>query len=308
MRILFLGTPEFARRSLDALMASTHEVVHAICQPARPVGRGRKRGSPPIAETCVDCGIPLSQPEKLKRSELEALLRDTRAEAGVVVAYGKILRKWLLDSLPFGFLNVHASILPKYRGAAPVARAIIAGERETGVSIMQLDEGMDTGPVFCVKRTPIDLEETAGELMARLAGIGAEALIEVLDGLAAGTRKPKPQEGEGSLAPSLVKEDGRIRWEASAREIHDRIRGVNPWPGGTALFRDGEVRVWRSSLSPEGGGGDPGEIQVARKTILRVATGEGSVDLRELQLPGKKRVQSGDFINGTHVKAGERFL
>jgi methionyl-tRNA formyltransferase len=239
---------------------------------------------------------------------LEALLRDTRAEAGVVVAYGKILRKWLLDSLPFGFLNVHASILPKYRGAAPVARAIIAGERETGVSIMQLDEGMDTGPVFCVKRTPIDLEETAGELMARLAGIGAEALIEVLDGLAAGTRKPKPQEGEGSLAPSLVKEDGRIRWEASAREIHDRIRGVNPWPGGTALFRDGEVRVWRSSLSPEGGGGDPGEIQVARKTILRVATGEGSVDLRELQLPGKKRVQSGDFINGTHVKAGERFL
>jgi methionyl-tRNA formyltransferase len=260
-----------------------------------------------VGRACEEFEVELHQPETLEREALEGLFRATRAEVGVVVAYGKILRKWLLDLPRFGFLNVHASILPWYRGVAPIARAIMGGEKETGVSIMGLDEGVDTGPVYLVRKTAIGPDETAGELGGRLAVLGAEALLEALEGIEEGKRTPEPQEGESSYAPALEKGDGRIEWNDSAAAIHDRVRGVNPWPGGTVRFREGEVRVWRTSLSEAEEKGAPGEVVRAKKGTLTVMTGEGALDLVELQRPGKKRGPASDFINGMRVKKSEVF-
>jgi methionyl-tRNA formyltransferase len=317
MRLLFFGTPDFALPSLEALRGSRHEVVGVVCQPDRPVRRGRRMDTPPVGRICRETGLRLHQPEKLEREPVRALFRESGAEAGVVVAYGKILKPWCLDLAPRGFINVHASLLPKYRGAAPIARAVIDGEKETGVSIMALDEGMDTGPVYAARACPIGPDETAGELSARLAALGAETLVETLDAMEAGGLEPRPQEGtpseprpqEGtpSMAPPLEKSDGRLRWDRTAREIHDQVRGVNPWPGGTAGFRDGEVRIWRTALAEAAEGGQAGEVVVARKGILRVAAGAGSLELVELQLPGKKKVGARDFLNGTRLKPGEMF-
>ena len=307
MRILFFGTPEFALPSFRALTESRHEIVGVLCQPDRPTGRGRKTESPPVGRICAEFGVPLHQPETLRREAMEPIFRDTRADAGVVVAYGKILRKWLLDLPQFGFLNVHPSILPRYRGVAPIARAIMGGEKETGVSIMALDEGVDTGPVYLARKTAIGPDETAGELGERLAVLGAEALLETLERIEGGGSTPNPQEGAFSHAPALEKGDGRIAWSDPAASIHDRVRGVNPWPGGTAGFREGEVRIWRTALSEAGGKGSPGEVVRAKKGTLTVMTGEGALDLVELQRPGKKRGSASDFINGTRVKPGESF-
>ncbi|MHC4780525.1 MAG: methionyl-tRNA formyltransferase [Planctomycetota bacterium] len=307
MRILFFGTPEFAVPSFNALVESRHEVVGVVCQPDRPSGRGRNPAHPPVGGVCSDLGLPLLQPEKLRPEELERLFKEHCADAGVVVAYGKILRKWLLGLPRRGFINVHASILPRFRGAAPVARAVMEGEKETGVSIMFLDEGIDTGPVYLVKNTPIGPDETAGELETRLSEMGAEALVEALDGIEEGTLSARPQEGEASYASLLTKEDGILDWDAPAAKIHDRVRGVNPWPGARATFRDGPVRIWRTSRTDEPCEEEPGRVILARKSLLRVAAGRGALDIQELQLPGKRRVGPADFINGTRLKAGERF-
>jgi methionyl-tRNA formyltransferase len=309
MKLLFFGTPGFALASFRALEGSRHEVAAVVCQPDRPAGRGLRQERPPVACECLDLGRPLVQPEKLTRAGMEELFRETGAELGVVVAYGKILRPWMLALAPRGYVNVHASVLPKYRGAAPIARALVAGEAETGVSVMRLDEGMDTGPVYFSRKTAVGPDETAGELEARLAEIGAAALLEALDGIEAGTLAPRPQEGEPSLAPMLAREDGRIRWADPAKAVHDRVRGVNPWPGGTAVFRGQELRVWRTAVAgaEAGGPGPPGRILEAGKGTLRVACGSGAVELRELQWPGKRRVGAADFLNGSRVKAGEAF-
>ncbi len=307
MRVLFFGTPEFAVDSLEDLADSRHNIVAVVCQPDRRAGRGRRMEKPPVARTAEARGIPIVQPERLSAGDVWSIFEEYSPEIGVVVAYGKILPRRVLEIPPRGFVNVHASLLPWHRGAAPIARAILAGDAETGVSIMQLDEGVDTGPVYAVRKTDIDPDETAGELGARLAHLGAGLLLEVLEGIEAGSLAPRPQEGEPSYAPPLAKEDGRIAWTGNARDVHDRVRGTNPWPGATARFRDGEVRIWRTALAPVEDSGPPGEVLRAKKNLLRVASASGAVDLLELQRPGKKRVSARDFINGARVKPGERF-
>lgn len=304
MKIVFFGTPEFALPSLRRLLESRHRVVAGICQPDKPGGRGLKSLRPPVSGLCEQCGIALRQPDRLTKEEMKALFAETGAEAGVVVAYGRLLRQWLLDVPKLGFINVHASLLPRHRGASPIARAIIAGDEVTGVSIMKLDAGMDTGPVYASADTPIGREETAGELAGRLAAMGGELLVKTLDALEAGGALPVPQEGEATLAPPLSRDDGRIDWTRPAKRIHDLVRGVNPWPGAFAGFRGRELRLWKTAVAPEGSG-SPGEILAARKNLLRVAAGAGALDLLELQWPGKKRLGPSDFINGARVTAGQ---
>lgn len=306
MRLVFFGTPAFAVDSLEALADSRHDVGACVCQPDRPAGRGRRVETPPVGQAARARGIPLLQPERLRAEEMRSLFEAHGAEIGVVVAFGKILRPRVLAIPARGFVNVHGSLLPRHRGAAPVARAILAGDKETGVSIMRLDAGMDTGPVFLSRSTPIGPDETAGELSGRLAAIGAKTLLEALDAIEKGVLEPRPQEGEPTLAPPLTKEDGRIDWARDAKAIHDRVRGVNPWPGAEATFRDKPVRIWATSPA-EGGFGEPGEVVEVSKARLRVAAATGAVDLLGLQLPGKKRVSFRDFVNGTRLRAGEMF-
>lgn len=305
MRVVFLGTPEFAVPSLEALLASRHEVAGVVCQPDRPAGRGRRTERPAVAHSCDAAGAVLHQPEALRREETTAFFRETGADVGVVVAFGRILKPWLLALPRHGFVNVHASILPRYRGAAPVARALLDGARETGVSIMRLDEGMDTGPVYDLRTTAVGPDETAGELAARLADLGARALLEVLDGIEAGTATPRAQEGEPSLAPPLVKEEGRLDWSLAAARLHDRVRAFNPWPGAVTVFRGAPLQLWRTRIADAEAPGAPGTILAAPKGVLRVAAGMGALDLIQLQLPGKKRVDARDFLNGARVRPKE---
>lgn len=306
MKVVFFGTPDFALTALRAVLESRHEVVATVCQPDRPGGRGLKTLKPPVGSLCESRGVSVLQPKKLRFSEMESLFRTTGAKIGVVVAYGKILSGKILDLPGEGFVNVHASILPRHRGASPVSAAIIAGDARTGVSIMKLDEGMDTGPLFRVVETPIDPMETAGELSARLAQLGARTLVEVLDSIEEGKAVAVPQSGDHSLAPLLTKDDGMIDWSAPARRIHDLVRGVNPWPGAFCGFRGGRVNIWRTEVSPSGAG-RPGEVIQVGKDLLRVAAGAGAVDVLEIQAPGKKRLGPGDFINGARVSAGDLF-
>ena len=238
MRVVFMGSPEFAVPCLRALVEGGHEVVLVVSQPDKPAGRGGQVQAPPVKVAAMELGLPVAQPRSARTGELRDALAASGAELAVVVAYGKILPRDVLDALPRGCINVHASILPSYRGAAPVQWAVIRGEAETGVAIMQLDEGMDTGPVWLERRVAIDPDETAGELLARLAPIGAAALLEAIAAIAAGTARAMPQDHAAAThAPMLAKADGAIDFAQPAAAVAARIRGVDPWPGAHALLR-----------------------------------------------------------------------
>jgi len=307
MRVVFMGSPEFAVPCLRAL-ASKHDVAFVVSQPDKPAGRGGQLTPPPVKATAVDLGLPVIQPRSARTGELETALRESGAELAAVVAYGKILPRAVLDALPRGCINVHASILPRYRGAAPVQWAVIDGEHETGVAIMQLDEGMDTGPVLLEKRVAIDPDETSGELLARLAPIGAAALLEALELIATGRATPIAQDHAASThAPMLTKADGAIDFTQPAQKVAARIRGVDPWPGAQALLRGQVVKLFRARASGTSGATSAaGTVVAVDASGLHVACGDGGVIvIREVQAPGRKRLTAAQFAAGRGVAIGD---
>ncbi|MGN6109055.1 MAG: methionyl-tRNA formyltransferase, partial [Kofleriaceae bacterium] len=298
MRVVFMGSPEFAVPCLRAL-AGAHEVALVVSQPDKPAGRGGQLTSPAVAIAARELGLPVIQPRSARTGELRDALVATGAELAVVVAYGKILPRPVLEALPRGCINVHASLLPKYRGAAPVQWAVIHGEAETGVAIMQLDEGMDTGPVLLEHRVAVDPDETSGELLARLAPIGAAALLDAIDAIAAGTAHPVAQDhARATHAAMLTKADGAIDFAQSAAVVAARIRGVDPWPGAQAILRGQLVKLFRARGDATSPSVAPGEVLAIDAEGMRVACGQGTVVIREIQAPGRKRMAAAQFAAG----------
>jgi methionyl-tRNA formyltransferase len=312
MRIIFMGTPESAVPTLRRCVEDGHEVVAVWTQPDRPAGRGNKLKAPPVKEYALSQGLTVRQPSKLKTEEALALFTSEPFDAAVVVAYGRILPPAFLRAPELGCVNVHFSLLPKYRGAAPVNWALVRGETETGVTTMLMDEGLDTGDVLLQRSTTIDEGETAPQLLERLSHAGAELLSETL----ARFRELEPRaqrDDEATLAPILKREDGLIEWTLDARDIERRVRGFQPWPGAYTSYNGRRLVVWRAEVpqvEDESVAGRtqvrPGVIMEARGDALNVSCG-GSTALRlvEVQLEGKQRVGARDFINGSRVQAGE---
>lgn len=299
-----MGSPEFAVPCLRALHAH-HEVALVVSQPDKPAGRGGQLAAPAVKTAAIELGLPVIQPRSARTGELRDALAHSGAELAVVVAYGKILPAPVLTALPRGCINVHGSLLPKYRGAAPVQWAVIDGERETGVSIMQLDEGMDTGPVFLERRVAIDPDETAGELLARLAPIGAEALLETIAAIAGGTARAVPQDdARASHAAMLDKADGMVDFAQPAAAVAARIRGVDPWPGAQAMLRGQVVKLFRAR-SNDGASGAPGTVLAIDAAGLHVAAAGGSVAIREVQAAGRKRMTAAQFAAGRGIAVGD---
>jgi methionyl-tRNA formyltransferase len=314
MRLVFMGTPETAVPTLRRCVEDGHEVVAVWTQPDRPAGRGGRLHASPVKEYALAEGLAVHQPPKLKTEEALALFESHDADAAVVVAYGRILPSTYLRAPRLGCVNVHFSLLPKYRGAAPVNWAVVRGESETGVTTMLMDEGLDTGPVLLQSPSPIGERETAPELLARLSHAGAELLSETLARL--GEIEPRPQrEEDATHAPILRREDGLIDWTRDASEIERRVRGFQPWPNAHTSHAGRRLILWSAEPSDINDGGEsapagamPGTVVEARGGELVVACG-GATALRvtELQPEGKKRMGARDFINGAYARAGERF-
>ncbi|HXG30767.1 MAG TPA: methionyl-tRNA formyltransferase [Thermodesulfobacteriota bacterium] len=303
MRIVFMGTPEFAVPSLRALIDSEDEVVAVVCQPDKPKGRGLEVVSPPTKVLAEKHGIPVLQPQRIKTEEFFNELKELNPDLICVVAYGKILPKNILDLPTHGCINVHASILPKYRGAAPINWAIIRGERITGITTMRMDEGMDTGDILLKREVPIDDEDTGETLSQKLSLIGAEILIETIRLLKEGKLIPVPQDhSQATYAPMLKKEDGKIDWRKTAEEIRNLIRGTLPWPGAYTTLEGKLLKVYKARVSE--GDGRPGEIIKSGSGILRVATGKDALDLLEVQIEGGKRLKAEEFLRGRRIKEG----
>ncbi len=305
MRLVFLGTPAFAVPTLEQVVAAGHLVQSVITQPDRPRGRGRQLAASPVKSAALRLGLPVYQPERIRRPEAVETLRVLAPEAMVVVGYGQIIPQSVIDIAPLGILNVHASLLPRYRGAGPIQWAIANGETRTGVTTMRIDAGLDTGDMLLKEETEIGPEENALELGGRLAEMGARLLVRTLEGLAAGTILPEEQDGShASYAPLLKKEDGAIDWNRPAAEIHNRVRGLQPWPGCYTTFRGQGLHVWRSRVAAASGqDGAAGAVRGVRP--LTVHCGSGALELVEVQMEGRKRVPAADFANGQRLAENE---
>jgi len=297
MRIVFAGTPQFAMPSLEALLAGDHSVVAVYTQPDRPAGRGRRLQASPVKRLALEHRIPVMQPQTLRsEAEIDAFAR-LRPDLLVVAAYGLILPAGILSIPTVGAINVHASLLPRWRGAAPIQRAILAGDEETGVTIMEVVEALDAGPMLLKKAIPIDPHETAGELHDRLAALGAEALCEALSQLETGKAQAIPQdESEVTYAVKITKEEAGIDWSLPAQTLARAVRAFNPWPVAFTRFDEQVLRIWRAEAIPARSEDIPGTIVEARRN-LEVATGEGRLRLLEVQLPGGRRQPAQAFLN-----------
>ncbi|HET6890423.1 MAG TPA: methionyl-tRNA formyltransferase [Pyrinomonadaceae bacterium] len=307
MRIVFMGTPAAAVPTLQQLIVAGHDIVAVWTQPDRPAGRGHKLTPSPIKELAVSQGVTVHQPAKIKTPESIALFTSHNTDLVVVVAYGRILPSEFLKAPKRGCINVHFSLLPLYRGAAPVNWAIVNGESRTGVTTMFIEEELDAGPILLQKETSIGPSETAPELMARLSHTGAELLSETIDQL--DTITPRPQrKRDASFAPILRKENGLIDWTSSAEAIECRVRGLQPWPNAYTYYKGERLIVWRAEVTDEKHRTAPGEVVTAHGDDLIVKCGaENDLRLTEVQLEGKRRMSARDFLNGTHLKVGERF-
>ncbi len=307
--IAFFGTPRFAVPTLEALIASRHHVVAALTQPDRPRGRGQHASPSPVKQVALAAGIPVLQPERLRDEAFLRAFRETGAELGVVAAYGKILPDVLLAIPRLGLINVHASLLPKYRGAAPVHRAVMAGEPETGVTIMRVVRELDAGPTFDGVRRPIGPDETSDIVEQDLARMGAPLLVHVVDAIAGGTSREVPQiDREATYAPRITREEGAVDWSRPAATLHNQVRGLYPWPHAfTGL--DGERLILLRTTLANGGSTDvlPGTILEARGGTLRVAAGQGALDILELQAEGRKPLAARQFLAGRPLRPGDRF-
>ena len=305
MRIVFMGTPEFAVPSLEALLKSDDQVVGIVTQPDRPKGRGQQLSLSPVKVIAQREGLPLLQPTKMKDPGFMAELSGWKPDVIAVAAFGRILPPAILSLPPRGCINVHGSLLPKYRGAGPIQWALINGETETGITTMLMDEGMDTGAMLLQASMAINPDDTAGSLSARLAEIGGRLLVDTLARLKAGTLAPRPQDhSQATLAPLLKKEDGAINWAMSALSIANRIRGLTPWPGAFTFLNADRWTIWRAAAISEATALPPGQITALRKDAIHVATGQGVLAIHELQPANSRRMPAAQYLAGHPLQVG----
>jgi methionyl-tRNA formyltransferase len=305
IHLVFCGTPQFAVPTLERLVDAGFAVDLVVTQPDRPRGRGMATAFSPVKQRALELGLPISQPERIKNNdEFQAQLATLKPDAIIVVGYGRIIPQWMIDLPPLGNINLHASLLPKYRGAAPIHWAIASGETVTGVTTMRIDAGLDTGDILLQKEIPIATEDTAETLAPRMAATGAELMVETLHGLKRGTIRPQPQDdSQATLAPLLKKEDGRINFHRPAPEIVNRIRGFQPWPGAFTSFRGKNLHIWvaranRHSLKEA-------ELLIQGERVFVGCGSETGLELLELQPEGKKRMAARDFVHGYRVSSGD---
>ena len=307
MRIVFMGTPDFSVPALEALVEGGHEVVAAITQPDKPKGRGKAVLMTPVKEKAMELGIPVYQPVKVREPEFVEKLWQMEPDAIVVVAFGQILPKSILEIPRYGCVNIHASLLPKYRGAAPIQWAVIDGERESGVTTMFMNEGLDTGDMLEKEAVTLDPKETGGSLHDKLSAIGGRLILSTLKGLEDGTLKGTPQTDEGTCYAKMLKKSlGDIDWTMDAAAIERLIRGLNPWPSAYTCLHGKTLKIWDGDVLGREYGVGPGTVGEVVKNRLVVQTGQGSLAIRSLQLEGKKRMDAGDFLRGYAVEAGTR--
>ncbi len=298
LRIVFAGTPDFAARHLAALLSSEHEVIAVYTQPDRPAGRGKKLTASPVKTIALEHDIPVYQPENFKSDEAKQQLADLNADIMVVVAYGLLLPQVVLDTPKLGCINVHGSILPRWRGAAPIQRSIWAGDAETGVTIMQMDIGLDTGDMLKIATLPIEASDTSASMYEKLAGLGPDALIDCLADIATGKAEPVKQDDElANYAKKLSKEEARIDWNDDAAHIERCVRAFNPWPMSHFEAAENSIKVWQSRVAEQTSDKPAGTIVQADKTGIYVATGNGTLVLEQLQVPGKKAMSVQDILN-----------
>lgn len=304
MDIVFMGTPEFAVPCLERLISDGHNVKGVFTQPDKPKGRGHKMQFPPVKECAVDAGIPVYQPLKMKDGEAISILENLNPELIIVVAYGKILPKEVLDFPKYGCINMHASILPRYRGAAPIQWSVLNGEKISGVTAMQMDVGLDTGDMLLTKTVEIDENETAGELHDKLSVLGADVMSETIDLLLKGELKPEKQnDSDSNYAPMLSKDLCPIDWNESAQKVHNKVRGLSPWPVATAELGEKTIKIHKTAVSGRCNA-TPGEVVVSDKKLV-VACGEStSVEIIVLQTEGKKAMNASDFLRGNPIEKG----
>ena len=304
MDIVFMGTPEFAVPCLERLISDGHNVKGVFTQPDKPKGRGHKMQFPPVKECAVEAGIPVYQPLKMKDGEAISILENLKPELIIVVAYGKILPKEILDYPKYGCINMHASILPRYRGAAPIQWSVLNGEKISGVTAMQMDVGLDTGDMLLTKTVEIGENETAGELHDKLSVLGADVMSETIDLLLKGELKPEKQnDSDSNYAPMLSKDLCPIDWNESAQKVHNKVRGLSPWPVATAKLGEKTIKIHKTAVSGKCNA-TPGEVVVSDKKLV-VACGEStSVEIIVLQTEGKKAMNASDFLRGNPIEKG----
>ncbi len=307
LSILFAGTPEFSVPSLEALLGGPHRVVAVYTQPDRPSGRGRKLSPSPVKALALAQGLEVRQPLSLKGSAEAEVLAALAPDLMVVVAYGLLLPASVLAIPPLGCLNVHASLLPRWRGAAPIQRAIEAGDAETGVTLMGMEIGLDTGPMYLKRSVPIAATDTAGTLHDRLAAVGAEALVAALPGIADGSLVPAPQDdAQATYARKLDKEEATLDWTRPAAELARRVRAFNPWPVAQTPWRGEPLRLWMAEALPGGGSSPPGQVVATSRAGIEVQCGEGILRITELQAPGRRPLPAAEFLNANSLE-GARF-
>ena len=308
MKLVFCGTPRFAVPTLEKLAAGGFDVGLVVTQPDKPRGRGLELAASPVKSRALELGLPILQPDKIKNNEeFRGRLGEIHPQAIVVVGYGRMIPQWMIDLPPLGNINLHASLLPKYRGAAPIQWAIAMGETKTGVTTMRIDAGLDTGDILLQQEIPIAGEDTAETLAPRLASVGADLMTETLHGLGAGTIPPRPQDhSRATLAPILQREDGRIDFQRPAAEIVNRLRGFQPWPGAFTSFRGKQLHVW--AAKPAAAALAPGELKVESARLLVGCGRNTALELVEVQPEGKKRMAARDFVHGYRPSAGERLF
>jgi methionyl-tRNA formyltransferase len=306
LNLVFCGTPQFAVPTLQKLVQSGFSVPLVVTQPDRPKGRGMELTASPVKQCALELNLPITQPLKIKQNEeFRAQLEAIKPDAIIVVGYGRIIPQWMLDLPSLGNINVHASLLPKYRGAAPIQWSIASGETITGVTTMKIDAGLDTGDILLQKEIPIAPIDTSETLSPKLASPGADLLIETLRGLQAGTIKPKSQDhSKATLAPILKKEDGKMDFHRTAQEIHNRLRGFQPWPGAFTQFRGKNLQVTQAAALARST--NPSELLIENNQLLVGCAGRTTLEILELQPEGKKRMPAKDFIHGYRPKSGEK--
>jgi len=310
LKLVFCGTPAFAVPSLRALLSDSYfQIAGVVTQPDRPRGRGKKMASSPVKDAALEAGVPVYQPEKIRSESSLDYFKRLAPDVVVIIAYGQIIPAALIAIPRLGWINLHGSLLPKYRGAAPINWAIINGEKVTGLTTMQIDAGLDTGPMLLKYQTGIGSDETAPDLYGQLAEAGAPLIVETLKKLDHGEITPTPQDNsQASLAPPLKKEDGRIDWFLPAPKIYNRIRGLQPWPGAFTTFRGATCRIWGKPLKPVAAGGTPGILLPTQEDGLLVICGASTVlHVEQVQIEGRNRISDREFMNGARIAPGEHF-
>lgn len=307
MNIVFMGTPDFAVGALEALIEENYEISAVVTQPDKPKGRSKELQFPPVKECALRHGIPVLQPKRIKTPEAIAELKQYPADVYIVAAFGQLLSQEILDIPKFGCINIHASLLPKYRGASPIQHVIINGEKETGVTIMQMDAGLDTGDMLYKKSVEITGEDTFETLHDKLMVLGGEAITEALPLIEAGRIVPKKQKDEDSCYASLIKKEmGELDFTKEANVLDCFIRGMNPWPSAYTAYKGKQLKIWKAVPVDGNTGSEPGVISAVTRDYMDVATGDGMLRIYELQMEGKKRMTTRDFLLGVKVQPGEK--